>query len=131
MSLRAYLTLMAFGTLVAAATFFLVLFRVDPATAGPLGFSLFYLSLFFSVCGLVSILGFLARVAIHRDEMLSRLVGLSFRQAVLLAALGVGALALHARGLLSWWNSLLLIAAVTVAEFVFISLEKRPAGPQP
>jgi hypothetical protein len=125
MSLRAYLTLMAFGTIVAAATFFLVLFRVDPAAAGALGFSLFYLSLFFSVCGLVSIVGFLTRVSLHRDEMLSCLVGLSFRQAVLLSALAVGALALHARGLLSWWNSLLLVAAVTVIEFIFVSVEKR------
>jgi hypothetical protein len=128
MSLRAYLTLMAFGTIVAAATFFLVLFRVDPAAAGVLGFALFYLSLFFVICGLISIFAFLARVALHREEMLSRLVGLSFRQAVLFSLLIVGALALHAYKLLSWWNSLLLVAAVTVVEFIFISLEKRPTG---
>ncbi len=128
MSLRVYLTLMSFGTVVAGATFCLVLYRVDPATAGALGFCLFYLSLFFAICGLVSILGFVARVFMHRDEMLSRLVGLSFRQAVLLSALAVGGLALHAHGLLSWWNSLFLIAAVTVVEFIFISLEKRPSA---
>lgn len=128
MSLRAYLTIMGFGTIVAAATFFLVLFRVDPATAGTLGFVLFYLSLFFAVTGAVSIVGFLIRVLMHREEMLSRLVGLSFRQAVLLAALAVGALALHARDLLSWWNSVLLVAAVTIVEFFFISLEKKPVN---
>jgi len=126
MSLRAYLTLMAFGTIVAAATFFLVIYRVDPAAAGALGFTLLYLSLFFTVCGLVSILAFLVRIAVHRDEMLSRLVGLSFRQAVLFSALIVGALALHAHALLSWWNSLLMVAAVTVIEFIFISLERKP-----
>jgi hypothetical protein len=117
---------MGFGTIVASATFFLVLFRVDPATAGALGFTLFYLSLFFAVAGAVSIVGFLIRVLMHREEMLSRLVGLSFRQAVLLSALAVGALALHARDLLSWWNSVLLVAAVTIVEFFFISLEKKP-----
>jgi hypothetical protein len=125
MSLRAYLTIMGFGTIVALATFFLVLFRVDPATAGALGFTLFYLSLFLAVAGAVSIVGFVIRVFLHRDEILSRLVGLSFRQAVLLSAMGVGALALHARGLLSWWNSVILVAAVTIVEFFFISLEKK------
>jgi hypothetical protein len=126
MSLRVYLTIMGFGTIVAAATFFLVLFRVDPSSAGTLGFVLFYLSLFLAVAGAVSIVGFVVRVFMHRDEMLSRLVGLSFRQAVLLAAIAVGALALHARGLLSWWNSLILVAAITIVEFFFISLEKKP-----
>ena len=127
MSLRAYLALMGFGTLIAAATFFLILFRVDPANAGFLGFCLFYLSMFLAVAGALSILGFVIRVFSHRGEMLSRLVALSFRQAVLLAALAVGALALHAHGLLSWWNSILLVAAVTIVEFLFIPLEKKPA----
>lgn len=126
MSLRAYLALMGFGTLVAAATFFLVLFRVDPGNAGLLGFSLFYLSMFLAIAGAVSILGFVIRVLSHQGEMLSRLVALSFRQAVLLSALAVAALALHSHGLLSWWNSVLLVAAVTVIEFFFISLERKP-----
>lgn len=125
MSLRAYLAIMGFGTLTAAATFFLVLFSVDPITAGILGFSLFYFSLFLAVAGAVSILGFIVRVLSHRDEILSRLVLLSFRQAVMLAALTVGALALHSQGLLSWWNSILLVAAVTITEFFFVSLERK------
>lgn len=127
MSLRAYLTIVGFGTAVAAATFFLALFRIDPYTAGPLDFTLFYGSLFLAMAGLVSIIGFAVRAYARRDEILSRLVGLSFRQAILLSSVAVGALALHAHGLLSWWNSLVLIVAVTVVEFIFISLDKRPA----
>lgn len=128
MSLRAYLAVMGFATLLAATTFFIVLFRVDPSTTGALGFSLFYLSLFLTLCGAVSIIGFLARVVMHREEVLSRLVGLSFRQAVLLSALASGALALHARSLLNWLTSVLLVVAITVIEFLFISLEKRPTN---
>ena len=128
MSLRAYLAVMGFGTILAGATFFLILFRVDPATAGTLGFALFYGSLFLALSGAVSIVGFLVRVLSHREEILSKLVGLSFRQAVLLSAMAIGALALHARDLLSWWNSILLVAAVTVVEFIFISLEKKPTS---
>jgi len=127
MSLRAYLCVMGFGVVLAGATFFLVLFRVDPATAGWLGLALFYFSLFLTLAGAVSIIGFVVRVLLHRDEMLSRLVGLSFRQAVLLSALAVGALMLRSRNLLSWWNSIFIILAVTVVEFIFISLEKKKA----
>jgi len=128
MSLRAYLTLMVFGTVIAVATFFLVLYRVDPVTAGVPGFGFFYLSLFFAICGLVSIFGFLARVVLHHEELLSRMVWLSFRQAVFLATLALVALALHAHGLLFWWNSLLLVAVGTVAEFIFITIERRPVS---
>ena len=63
--------------------------------------------------------------------MLSRLVGLSFRQAVLLSALAVGALVLRSRDLLSWWNCLLLIIVATVVEFIFISLERKPKSAEP
>ncbi len=133
MSLRAYLAFMGFGTILAAATFFLVLFRVDPGAAGWLGFTLFYLSLGLALSGAVSIIGFLIRVVTHRDEMLSHLVALSFRQAVLLSALAVAALILHSRNLLSWWNSILLVVVATIVEFIFISLEHKPtaAPPQP
>jgi hypothetical protein len=125
MSLRAYIAVMGFGVVLAGATFFLVLFRIDPAAAGWLGFTLFYLSLLLTVAGAVSIIGFVIRVYMHRDEMLSRLVVLSFRQAVLLSALAVGALLLHSRNLLSWWNSIVLIIVATVVEFIFITLEKK------
>jgi Ca2+/Na+ antiporter len=122
---------MGFGTILAGATFFLVLFRTDPASAGALGFTLFYAGLGLTLCGAVSIIGFLLRVILHRDEMLSRLVGLSFRQAVLLSALAVGALVLRSRDLLSWWNCLLLIIVATVVEFIFISLERKPKSAEP
>jgi hypothetical protein len=117
---------MGFGVVLAVATLFLVLFRTEPGTAGWLGFTLFYLSLFLTLVGAVSIIGFVVRVLMHRDEMLAKLVTLSFRQAVLLSALAVGALMLHSRSLLTWWNSALIVVAVTVIEFIFISLERKP-----
>ena len=122
---------MGFGTILAAVTFFLVLFRVDPSSSVWLGFTLFYLSLGLTLAGVISIVGFVLRVAIHRDEMLSRLVGLSFRQAVLLSALAVIALILRSRDLLSWWNSILLIVSATIVEFIFISLGRKPTAVPP
>ncbi len=128
MSLRAYLTLMGFGTVLSAVTFFLVLYRVDPGTSGPLGFALFYMSLFLAAAGAISIVSFAIRAAVRKGEPLFKLVGLSFRQAVLLSGLLVIALALQAHGLLSWWSGALLIAVATAAEFFLISLDRRPAA---
>ena len=122
---------MGLGTVIAAATFALVLFRVNPETAGLLSFALFYLSLFLTVTGLISIVSFLVRVVARREELLSRLVALSFRQAVLFALLAVSALALHSRHLLSWWNALFLVAAVTLVEFFFLSLGRQPLVDRP
>jgi hypothetical protein len=131
MSLRAYLALMGFGTVLASVTFFLVLFRVDVDTAGASGFAMFYVSLFLAITGAISLLSLSVRSLNRRGEMLSRLVGLSFRQAALLSALAVGALALRAYGLLSWWSALLAAAAVTAVEFLFISLDNRPPVSNP
>lgn len=131
MSLRAYLALMGFGTVLASATFFLVLFRVDVDVSGASGFAMFYLSLFLAITGVISLLSLSVRAFNRRGEMLSRLVGLSFRQAALLSALAVGALALRAYGLLSWWSALLGASAVTAAEFLFISLDDKTSVPNP
>jgi hypothetical protein len=127
MSLRSYLVVMGLATVVAAATFFLVLFRVDPATAGALGFTLFYASLFMTVVGALSMLGFMARVLMHRTELLSRLVHVAFRQSVLIALLVTGSLLLRAAHLLTWWNSLMFVAVLSLMEFFFLSLERHPA----
>jgi len=127
MSLRAYLIVMGLATVVAASTFFLVLFRVDPGTAGTFGFVLFYASLFMTVVGVLSMVGFTARVFMHRTELLSRLVYVAFRQSVLFALLITGSLLLRSAHLLTWWNSLIFIIVLSLVEFFFLSLEKKPA----
>jgi hypothetical protein len=124
MSLRAYLATIGLATVLAGATFALVLFRTEPASAGTFGFILFYCSLFFTVCGILSLGGFLVRILLHRTELLSRMVGIAFRQAVLLSVLVVGTLFLRSQHLLSWWNSLFFVVVLSVIEFLFVSLER-------
>ncbi len=129
MSLRAYLTFMGLATVLAAATFLIVLFSVDSDTVGMSGLILFYASLFLTIIGLLSLFGLLVRVALHRHEPLFRLVAVSFRHSVLFGILVVGALALRAVQLITWWNSLIMIAVLTLVEFMFLSLERRPVSP--
>jgi len=126
MHLRAYLMAMGLATVLAAATFFLVLFQLDPGLTGALGFTLFYLSLLLTLVGVLSMVGFLARALTRRTEVLSRLAVIAFRQATLISALTVAALFLHGERLLSWWNALILVALVTMIEFLFLTGARRP-----
>lgn len=77
---------------------------------------------YLALTGTLSVIGFLLRAALLRQQfVVSRHVAVSFRQAVLLALLIVVALFLQSKSLLTWWNALLIVAALTVLEFFFIS----------
>jgi hypothetical protein len=125
MSLRAYLIVMSMATVLALSTFALVIFRVDPETAGFFGHSLLYISLFFSVVGLFSLLGLVIRIVFRHDEIVSRLAAASFRQAIIIGLLAVFSLLLYKKEILVWWNGILLAAAATLVEFFFISLNQK------
>jgi hypothetical protein len=128
MTLRQYLILMAAGTALAWAAVGAIIFTVDPSAAPTIVFAVFYASLFLALTGTLSIVGFLLRIFLLRKQLVvSRHVAISFRQAVLLALLIVIALFLRSRSLLTWWNALLIVAALTVLEFFFIST-KVPSG---
>jgi hypothetical protein len=121
MSLKKYLILMSLSTLLCCGAWWLVVSMVDPATAGPIGFAIFYLALFFALAGIFALVGFVVRYLFKKDEFAFRQVKVAFRQAIMLALLLVASLMLQARGLLAWWNWLILIVLLTVLEFFFIN----------
>ena len=130
MSFRAYLTVMSLATVLALSTFGLVVFRVDPETSGFFGHALLYTSLFFSFVGLFSIVGLTIRIFWRREEAVSRLAAVSFRQAVIVGVLADFSLFLFRRQMLVWWNTILLAAAATLVEFFFISLKNKADNKQ-
>ena len=125
MSLRVYLIVMSLATVLALSTLALVIFRVDPETAGVFGHTLLYVSLFFSVIGFISLLGLTLRIVFHRDEIVSRLAATSFRQAIIVSVLVVLSLFLYKKEMFVWWNGILLAAAATLIEFFFISIKQK------
>jgi hypothetical protein len=132
MTLRQYLILMGLGTAVSWTAVVLVLTTVDPDKTSAAVFAIFYASVFLAVTGTLSIAGFTARVLILKKQLfLSKEVAVSFRQAVLVAALAVGALVLQSRSLLTWWTAAILVAAMTVFEFFFISARNSPERGMP
>lgn len=125
MTLKQYLILMTISAVFCWAIWVFVLFMIDPTTAGLLGFGFFYLSLFLSLAGTMSVLGLLFRKKFGKEEAVFRTVTTSFRQATLLSLLVIGALFLKSKSLLAWWNIVLLVLALTILEFFFISYQKR------
>ncbi len=126
MTLRQYLILMGVGTAIAWGCFWLVLNYLNPETAGAVGFTLFYLSLFLGLTGTITLLGFTWRYFQHRDEVLFRHVTASFRQATFLALTVVVGLFLQSQGQLSWWNLILLVVGVTCLELFLLSVRRSP-----
>lgn len=129
MSLKKYLILMLFATAVCWLAFGMIIYFVDPDRAGILGFSLFYLSLLLSLCGILALLVLLARSRFSEDPAY-RQVSTSFRQAVWFSLLITFFLFLQGMRVLKWWNLILFILFLAGLEFFFISHKRRPAGPE-
>jgi len=126
MTLRQYLGFMAAGTALSWSAVVLMLLAIDPSQAHAVIIAVFFLGLFLALTGTLTLLGFSVRFwLLRKDFLVSRLVLVSFRQAVLLAALMISALYLQSRSLLSVFNAVLMVAAMTLLEFFFISVNVK------
>lgn len=121
MSFRDYLLLMGGGTVASWIAWAVVLFGVDPVRSGGIGFLLFYLTLALALIGTFSVSGTAVRVWRHKNELVSRQVARSLRQAILFAVIILGSLMLMGAGLFRWWTAGLLILALALVELAFVS----------
>lgn len=127
MSLKKYLFLMTIATVVCWGGWALVLNFVNPYEAGPVGLIFFYLSLFLGLLGVFSIIGFVIRYLVKRNEFAYAQVKIAFRQGFMFSLLLIISLALLAKNLLVWWNLLLLVILLGGIEYFFnlASLKKK------
>ncbi|MBU1039400.1 hypothetical protein KKC17_04235 [Patescibacteria group bacterium] len=121
MKLKYYLIWMSLGTLVSWGAFLLVINYLNPEVAGTMGLVFFYLALFLSLVGSLTLLGFTWRYFRRQDEVLFRQISVSFRQAVWLSVIVIISLFLQVNGLLTWWNLLLLILTLSLLEFLALT----------
>lgn len=119
MPLNRYFIIMGTGTAIAAASWVMVLLFLNPQVSGAVGVALFFVSFFLVIFGIASIVGYAARRIFRRNEIAFKLVALSFRQAILIAALLTGSLFLQSRGYFTWWTALLLLTFLTLIEAFF------------
>lgn len=131
MTLRQYLLLMTAGTALSWVAVGLIVSTVDPNKAPLAVFAVFYMSIFLAFTGTFSVCGFLLRIGLLKEQLVvSRHVAISFRQSLLLSLLLVIAMYLSSKSLLNGWNAVLIVMALTVLEFFFISAKKRDVRPQ-
>lgn len=125
MTSKQFVILMVVCTILCWGSWLLVLTFINPETTSILGFALFYLSLFFALTGALALLGYLFRWLFTRRYSKSEEVTMSFRQAIFFAFIVSIALFLQGNRLLTWVNAIILVALVTMIEFLFISLKKN------
>ena len=125
MSLRFYIILMVLGTAVCWGAWALVLIFLDPASADWLGFLLFYSSLYLALVGSFAIIGMGLRLLFAQSGGVFREVAIAFRQAFFFGFMVIAALLLQKEGLFTWWNMLLLAAALTLIELFFLAMRHR------
>lgn len=122
MNLRQYLAIMFFATLLGWAAWIFVVFNVDPFQDSTLGFFFFYLSLFFSLIGTLSLIAFLLTQIFPQPQVpMYRLVQKSFRIGLLLSGILIVLLFLQGKGILTKWNSILLLFIGVTTTCFFLS----------
>jgi hypothetical protein len=124
MTLKSYLILMIFATIICWSAFAFVVFTVNPEITNWIGFLLFYLSLFLSSVGTAAIIGFVIRFVVLKQELIFRSVTEAFRQSFLFSFLIAASLFLLSKDLFSWINLILLIISLTVLEFFMLGYRK-------
>jgi hypothetical protein len=116
--------MMLLATAICWSAFAVVINSVDPATTNWIGFLLFYGSLFMSLVGTSALIGFLIRFIVLKRELVFRQVVIAFRQAFSFSALIIALLFFQAQGMLTWYNMIFLVIALTVLEFFLISYKR-------
>ncbi len=107
--------------------FFIVLLRLDPclvpaengcADPSVLALWLFFLSVFFSLVGVFTLVGFFFRRQMQGEFFYDQM-GVSLRQGVLLSLTAVLCLLFFLYGVLTWWSGFLLLTIIVLIELYF------------
>ena len=122
MTLKQYLILMSVASSLCWLAWFFIILSTDPNHASAVIFLFFYISLFLAIVGTFSVIGFLIKIKIIKnDAVVFRHVKKTFRQSILLAGLFILALFLLQKDLLTWWNTIILVLLFIVLEGVIFT----------
>jgi hypothetical protein len=122
MNLRQYLSIMACATVLGWVAWLFVIINVDPFQENTLGFFFFYVSLFFSLIGTISLFSFLITQIFPKPMVpMYRLVQKSFRIGLLLSGILIVLLFLQGKEILTKWNSILLLFIGVTTTCFFLS----------
>jgi hypothetical protein len=124
MTLKNYLILMSFSTLLCWGAFSYVLLSIDPYLTNWIGFLLFYICLFFALSGSFAVFGFLIRFVVLKKDLVFHSVKTAFRQSFLFAFLVVAIFYLQSQNLLTWVNLSFLAGGLALLEFFWLNYNR-------
>ena len=120
MSLRNFVLVMLLGSLLSWVAWTLIVIGVNPQEAGFMALAVFYVTLAVALTGTAAlILSFIRIKLLRHHNVPSREVQTAFRHAIFFAAVAVASLALSQNGMFHTWHVVALIAAASIAEFLF------------
>ncbi len=129
MTFRQYLVIMLLGTLLCWTAWGVVLFTVDPQFATLPSFVFFYLSLFLSLIGTVSMLAcWWLYIVMKQSQPMYRLVARSFRFACFISFAMTVLLILQGVQLLTIWNGTVFVIAMSFLSAFLLVHHKRDSG---
>ncbi len=94
---------------------------LDPQTGGAGALALFYLSLWLSLLGTITLIGFFLRMWLEKEQVLFRQVGTALRQATLISSGAIIGLMLQGARWLNIWSGISLSLLVIVIEVFFLA----------
>ena len=125
MNLRQYLIMMSIGTLICWLIWIIVLGNVDPKESGIIGLLFFYLSLFLSLTGTFSVIGFFLRKKFVKNEIVVfKHVRHTFRQGILISLILIVSLLMLQFHWLNWLTGVLLVLLFLILESIMLSTRK-------
>lgn len=119
MAFSASLFTTAVSTIFSLGAWLLVLWKLNPYENAALALPLFFLSIFFAAVSVMTFIGLIVRRSLYKKFQPYNTFSVSLRQAVELAFCLIGSLFFLMLGVLTWWNGLLLVAIVLLAEWYF------------
>ncbi|MFH0833795.1 MAG: hypothetical protein V2A63_00180 [Patescibacteria group bacterium] len=100
---------------------FIVIFRLDPFHSTALAVPFFLAALFLALVGTLSLGGFYFRVWFKKGEIYLQHISIALRQAIFLTIATEVALIFQILRILTWWDGILIAAAVSLVEIYFSS----------
>jgi hypothetical protein len=125
MTTKKYLLTLSFITAIAWILWAMVILFIDPSTGSTLALLLFYLTLFLSLAGSFTIIGYIVRIFTASGEMMRMRLSVASRQGILFSFLVIISLLLKANGHLNWLTIIITILILSLIEFLFLSLNSK------
>ncbi|TSC97232.1 MAG: Uncharacterized protein CEN88_109 [Candidatus Berkelbacteria bacterium Licking1014_2] len=97
----------------------LALFNIDPWRSDILTLAAVYGALFLLISGVLTLIGFYARIKIYNYEVIFVNLAPAVRQGVLIAAIIIALLTLQNLRVLSYWDAGLIVLAAVCLELFF------------